>query len=193
MPERLGVLGSLCNPPHLGHVALARHAAEQLGLARVLLVPTGVPGHREAPAVPPAMRLRLAEAAAGDEPVLEASSIEVDRPGPSYMADSLELLRGPDRELVLLLGADQFATLDHWHDPDRVRALAMIAVAPRDTLPVSSGADALIEMPVVDVSSSDIRRRRAVGEPIGGRVSPAVLALIEQEGLYLEPPRVGFP
>ncbi len=193
MPERVGVLGSLCNPPHVGHASLARHAAVQLQLDLVLLIPTGVPGHREAPAVPAAIRLRLAQAAAVDEPIFQASAIEVDRPGASYMADTLELLQAPDRALVLLLGADQFATLDHWLEPERVRALATIAVAPRGALPIAAEAGAVIAMPAVEVSSSEIRRRREMGEPIGGMVSPAVLAVIEEEGLYLEPHRVGFP
>lgn len=186
MPERIGVLGSLCNPPHVGHATLARCAAEQLGLERVLLVPTGVPSHREPPDEPPAVRLALAEAAAADEPVLECSSVEVDRDGPSYMADTLELLRGYlGQPLVLLLGADQYATLDTWHDPERVRALADLAVAPRAG--VEAELDAGVEriaMPVVDVSSTGIRRRVAAGESIEGLVAPGVAQLIAEQGLY---------
>ena len=186
MPERIGILGSLCNPPHVGHAALARAAAEQLGLGRVLLIPTGLPSHRDAPPEPPSVRLQLAEAAAADEPVLECSSVEVDRDGPSYMADTLELLRGYlGAPLVLLLGADQYATLDTWHDPDRVRALATLAVAPR------AGAEPELEegveriaMPVVDVSSTDIRRRVAAGESIDGLVTPGVARVIAERGLY---------
>ena len=183
MPERIGVLGSLCNPPHVGHVALARAATDQLGLARVLLVPTGMPAHRTEPAEAPAVRLRLAEAAATDEPVLEASSVEVDRPGPSYMADTLELLR-PLGELVLLLGSDQYATLDAWHEPDRVRRLCRIAVAERPGTPLAHGDHLEIAMAPVDVASSEIRRRVAAAEPIDGLVTPSVAALIAAEGLY---------
>ena len=78
MSSRVGVLGSICNPPHLGHATLARCAAEQLGLERVLLIPTGSPAHRDEPGVSPQVRLQLAEAAARDEPMLEASAIEVE-------------------------------------------------------------------------------------------------------------------
>ena len=183
MPERIGVLGSLCNPPHVGHAALARAAAHQLGLDRVLLVPTGAPAHRPAPAEGPEVRLRLAQAAAADEPVLEASRVEVDRPGPSYMADTLELLR-PLGGLVLLLGSDQHAALDAWHEPERVRRLCRIAVAERPGAPLGPGDHAVIAMEPVDVASSDIRRRVAAGEPITGLVTPSVAALIAAEGLY---------
>lgn len=180
------MLGSLCNPPHLGHAALARVAAEQLDLECVLLVPTGVPAHREPPAVSAGMRLRLAQAAAADEPVLLASSIEVDRAGPSYMADTLEQLAraAGDAELVLLLGADQYATLDDWHDPERIRSLAMIAVAPRPGVEIAAGSATLIAMPEMDIASSEIRRRIAAGESIHGLVSPSVAALVAAEGLY---------
>ena len=89
-----GVLGSLCNPPHLGHLLLASEAAWQLGLDRVLIVPTGVPSHREAPPETPQVRLRLAEAFVTCDPVLELCRIEVDREGPSYTADTLEELAG---------------------------------------------------------------------------------------------------
>lgn len=187
MSRRIGVLGSLCNPPHLGHAALARCAAEQLGLERVLLIPTGTPAHREEPSVAAGIRLRLAAAAAADEPVLEASAIEVDRPGPSFMVDTLALLalQVGATELVLLLGADQYAALDTWHDPAGIRRLAAIAVAPRagSDLDVDPGVET-IAMDVVDVSSTDIRRRVAAGAPIDGLVAPRVGALIAELGLY---------
>ena len=189
MPRRVGVLGSLCNPPHVGHAALARAAAEQLGLELVLLVPTGEPAHRAAPDVPAEVRLELAEAAAAAEPVLVCSSVEVDREGPSFMADTLEiLLKGdPGATLVLLLGADQHATLDTWHDPDRIRHLAEIAVAPRAGSAIVAGSGCTeIAMPVVDVSSTGIRARVRAGEPIDGLVAPGVAHLIEERGLYRE-------
>lgn len=187
MSKRIGVLGSICNPPHLGHAMLARCAAEQLGLAQVLLIPTGTPAHRDEPTVDPRTRLWLAEAAAADEPILEASAIEVDRPGPSFMVETLSLLAlqvGP-AELVLLLGADQYAALDTWHDPAGIRQLAAIAVAPRagSVLDLDPGVEE-ISMDVVDVSSTEIRRRVAAGEPIDGLVSPRVAALIADLGLY---------
>ncbi len=183
MPDRIGVLGSLCNPPHVGHAALARAAARQLGLARVLLVPTGTPAHRPPPPESAAVRLRLAGAAALDEPVLEASGVEAERPGPSYMADTLAEL-APLGELVLLLGSDQYAALDRWHEPGLVRARCRIAVAERPGAPLAPGDHDVVAMEPVAVSSSEVRRRVAAGEPIAGLVTPSVRALIEAEGLY---------
>lgn len=187
--RRLGVLGSLCNPPHLWHATLAREASAQFSLERVLLVPTGQPAHRPSPAESPQVRLRLAAAAAADEQVLEVSRVEIERPGPSYMVDTLVVLQAeyPGRELVLLLGADQFAALDRWHDAERLPLLATIAVAPRPGCvdpAISLIPHQRIDLSEIDVSSSLVRERVASGASIADLVSPSVARLIASERLY---------
>jgi nicotinate-nucleotide adenylyltransferase len=188
VPERrrIGVLGSLCNPPHRGHVALAEAGVAAGHLDAVLLVPTGRPAHRAEPAESAATRLALARAAAADAPVLEVSTVEIDRPGPSYMADTLDQLAAaePGAALVLLLGADQYAALDRWHAPERIRARAEIAVAPRPGAEVALDGCLAIPMAPLDVSSSLVRARVAAGEPIDALVTPAVAGLIGELGLY---------
>lgn len=184
------MLGSLCNPPHLGHLVLAQEAAWQLGLDGVLLVPTGTPAHRPSPPESPAVRLRLAEAAASVDPLVTASALETERTGPSFMADTLEeIARSHEADLVLLLGADQYSTLDSWHDPARVRSAARIAVAPRPGGPeiTADGGCTTMKMPTIGISSSAIRRRVAAGEPIRHLVPDAVRHVIEAEGLYRSP------
>jgi nicotinate-nucleotide adenylyltransferase len=180
----VGVLGSLCNPPHLGHLLLASEAAWQLGLDQVLLVPTGIPPHRDPPPESPELRTRLAAALVTCDPVLELCRLEVDRPGPAYTADTLEELAASGiGELVLLLGADQLAALHTWHEPDRVRAAARIAVAPRPGTPLGGDAD-VVRMPELAISSSEIRRRVGAGEPIRPLVPDPVRELVERERLY---------
>ncbi len=189
---RIGVLGSLCNPPHIGHLLLCVYAAEQLGLDRVVIVPTGLPSHRPQPRETPAQRLRLAQAAADGNPLLTVSRLEVDRPGPSYMADTLHALgdRYSGSTLVLLMGADQFRSLPTWHEPETVARLAQIAVAarPGSDLVDADHSDAIvrIEMPQLEISSSAIRERAAGGRSIRYLVSDAVCALVERELLYRE-------
>jgi nicotinate-nucleotide adenylyltransferase len=186
---RVGVLGSLCNPVHLGHLLLCQEATWQLGLSRVVVVPTGTPPHRPPPEESPAVRLRLAQAAAIGNPALTVSRVEIERPGPSYMVDTLRELaqRYPGNVLVLLLGSDQFAALSSWHQPELVPRLARIAVARRPGVSPDVLADAdvdRIEMPQVDISSSMIRERVAAGRPIRHLVPDPVRELIEAEGLY---------
>lgn len=189
---RIGVLGSLCNPPHIGHLLLCEYAAEQLGLDRVVIVPTGLPSHRPQPRETPAQRLRLAQAAADGNPLLTVSRLEVDRPGPSYMADTLHALgdRYSGSTLVLLMGADQFRSLPTWHEPETVARLAQIAVAarPGSDLVAADHSEAIvrIEMPQLEISSSAIRERAASGRSIRYLVSDAVCALVERELLYRE-------
>ncbi len=177
------------DPPHLGHLLLASEAAWQLGLDRVLAVPAGMPPHRAQPISPGGMRLRLTRALAEAEPVIHVSRVELDRPGPSYTVDTLEVLNGqyPAAELVLLLGADQLAALATWHDARRIPTLARIAVVPRVGVrlpPLAGVAVEVVEMPTVEVSSTLVRARVHRGEPIRHLVPDAVRDLIEREQLY---------
>ena len=189
---RIGVFGALFNPPHIGHLLLCQEAAWQLGLTRVLLVPTGLPSHRAAPAESPQLRLRLAHAAAVGSPHLAVSRVEIERPGPSYMSDTLRELsaRYPGSSLVLLLGADQLARLDTWHEAESLPSLARLAVARRPGTVLGGAASASIDwidMPQLDVSSTAVRERVAAGRPIRYLVPDAVVDLVEAEGLYGRP------
>jgi nicotinate-nucleotide adenylyltransferase len=187
--DRIGVFGSLFNPPHLGHVLLCSEAAWQLDLERVVLVPTGLPPHRATPGEPAELRARLAAAAATSDPAFTVSRVELDRPGPSYTVDTLRELaeRHPGKELVLLLGADQLAALGAWHRAELIPQLATVAVAQRPGLVIGGLAGAAvkrIDMPAIGISSSDIRERVAAGRPIRHLVPEPVRLIIEAERLY---------
>jgi nicotinate-nucleotide adenylyltransferase len=186
---RVGVFGALFNPPHIGHLVLCQEAWWQLGLQRVVLVPTGRPSHRPDPPVPADVRLRLAQAAALGNPGLTVSRVEVDRPGPSYMIDTLRDLneRYPGAQLVLLIGADQLAALASWHEAASLPRLARLAVARRSGAHIEGAERAAvdwIDMPRLDVSSSLVRERVAAGRPIRYLVPEPVRELIEAEDLY---------
>jgi nicotinate-nucleotide adenylyltransferase len=200
VPQGLGVLGGTFNPPHLGHLALARCARAQLGLERVLLVPSCVPPHKRAEADPGAEhRLRMCQLAVAGEPSLEASPLEVQRGGLSYTADTLSALRSlhPNASLTLILGSDVARTLPEWHRPGEVVALARLAIAERAgdgrgealaALDSLRAPDPLfLEMPTVEVSSSLVRARVAAGESLDGFVPPAVAVHIAEHALYARP------
>jgi nicotinate-nucleotide adenylyltransferase len=186
---RIGVFGGLFNPPHVGHLSLCQEAAWQLGLDRVVLVPTGQPAHRPPPRESPEMRLRLAQAAALGNPMFTVSRLEIDRIGPSYTVDTLRELshRYPGSSLHLLIGADQLAAMDTWHEPPAIVQLARLAAALRPGVDVSR-ADIpnldWVEMPQIGISSSLVRERVRTGRPIRYFVPDAVRELIEAEGLY---------
>jgi nicotinate-nucleotide adenylyltransferase len=186
---RIGVFGGLFNPPHIGHLSLCQEAAWQLGLERIVLVPTGRPSHRAAPAESPEVRLRLAQAAALGNPIFTVSRLEVDRIGPSYTVDTLRELtnRYPGSSLHLLIGADQLVAMEQWHEAHVIPRLARLAAALRPGVDVASvGAANLdwVEMPQIGVSSSLVRERVREGRPIRYFVPDAVRELIDVEGLY---------
>ena len=184
---RVGVFGGQFDPPHNGHLAIVRAARDQLGLDRVLVVPSARPPHRPAPATPAETRYRLAQAAFAGEPGVEVSRMELDRDGPGYTAETLEALAGPDRELYLILGADQLAAIPSWHRPERVRELARVVVAARPGAPAAEAADRVAIEPV-DLSSSALRQRIGEGEDVRSMVPRAVADAIAREGLYRQTP-----
>ena len=201
-PGSLGLLGGTFDPFHLGHLGLARAARDQLGLEWVLVVPAAQPPHKPGRPISPApLRLAMVVAGIAGERRLEASRIEIDRPGPSYTVDTVaELLAaspsGAPADVVVILSAESFAGLSSWHEPERLVALARFAVAPRAGHPdpdldelvarLPGLADRVdrLDLPPIAVSASEIRRRAAVGASLDGLVPPAVATLIRDNGLY---------
>lgn len=187
--RRIGVFGGTFDPPHVAHVVLAAAAIHQLNLDELLVIPAGVPwqkvGSREISPGP--VRLHMCEAAFGSVEGVSVSTIELLREGDTYTVDTLEALSGTDVELHLLLGSDTAAGLDTWHRPEDVAALASIAVFPRKGRvgqPPAGFEWSLLEFPGLEVSSTDIRRRVGVGEPIDGLVAPTVQRIISEQGSY---------
>jgi nicotinate-nucleotide adenylyltransferase len=198
---RLGILGGAFNPPHTGHLVCAQEAVVQLGLDKVLFMPMGHPPHRELQGDPGAEeRLEMVELAIAGDDRFEASRVELDRDGPSYTSDTLRGLREaqPDDELFLILGGDQAASLPSWHEPEEVLALATVAVVERLSWSrnaigikvgrLRGGRDIrYLDMPIIQISSSGIRRRASLGQPIRYLVPDQVAAYIAERGLYGAP------
>ena len=194
----IGVLGSAFNPPHLGHLALAQEALWQLGLSEVVLVPTGEAPHKRILDDPGReLRLAMTRLAAVDDSRFSVSTLEVEREGPSYTYETLELLareRG-DTELVFVMGADAAVGLESWRRPERVVELARLAIARRSGVADaevgavlrSLGAEeraTMLEMPQFGVSSSAVRERAAAGRPLRYLVPEPVARFIEEKGIY---------
>jgi nicotinate-nucleotide adenylyltransferase len=196
---RTGVLGGTFNPPHLAHLVCASEAASQLHLDRVLLTPVARAPHKEAEHDPGAQeRLELCRLAVAGDERLEVCDLEVRRGGSSYTVDTLRELhaRTPEDDLTFIVGGDIALGLPSWHEPDGVLRLATLAVAERagagrgdiaERLRASfpdAAAPVFFDMPRLDISSSQIRRRVAEGRSIRYLVPDPVAEHIVRGRLY---------
>ena len=197
---RVGILGGTFNPPHLGHLELARRAASELALSRVHLVPVHTPPHKHAEPDPgPERRVLLCRLLVEEERELDVCTTEVERGGTSYTVDTLRSAHAahPDIEMTLIAGADSARTIPGWREPMAMFELADVAVAARAGTDRTAVTDALapllgaaqiefLHAPMLDISSSQARERAARGEPLEDLVGARVAGYISEHGLYRE-------
>jgi nicotinate-nucleotide adenylyltransferase len=197
--KRIGLFGGTFDPPHLAHLLLASEAAHQLQLSKVLWTLTPNPPHKkDQPITPLEHRLAMLKLTLADDPLFELSRLEIDRPGPHYTIDTVRLLAAhePDADIILLLGGDSLHDLPTWRlSPDLVTAVRQIGVMRRsgDSLNLPELEKRLagltdkvrfLDVLLQDISSSEIRRRIANGEPYRYYLPPAVYAYILEHNLY---------
>lgn len=206
----LGICGGTFDPVHYGHLRSALEVMEALAPAEIAFVPNAQPPHRDNPGASPEQRLRMLEAAVGEQPGFYVDSRELDRGGPSWTVDTLASLREeyPDRSLCLLLGTDAFAALPGWKNGSGLLSLAHLVVMRRPgfSLPEDADLRALIahhqvddvallhqrragciyfqNVTALDISATllrqEIRRQRSIRYLLPERVRE----IIEKEGLY---------
>lgn len=196
---RIGFFGGTFNPPHNGHLHLARRWSDRLALDKFLIIPTGTPPHKEASDVPGEMRLEMCRIAAAESGgLLEVSDFEVRRSGKSYSVITLSALHEtyPGSDIYMVMGADMFVTLETWYDFERLKTLATFCTMPRDGVSAAElnryrrhlarvGCTGIVaDEPEVNISSSAIRERVKNALPIGGMVPPGVERYIREKGLY---------
>jgi nicotinate-nucleotide adenylyltransferase len=187
--ERLGIFGGTFDPVHVGHVAAACEARYQLGLTRVFLVVAADPWQKNGQVVAPAAaRYEMVAAAVAGVEGLEASRLELDRSGPTYTIDTVEQLAAPDRELFVIVGSDVAAKIETWHRVDELRSAVTLAIVDREgaapTIAPPNWRVARVTMPRLDVSSTDLRRRVAGGEPVEFLVPLPALRVLHEHNLY---------
>ena len=197
---KTGVYGGTFNPIHNGHLHIVEEFRRGLGLDRVLLIPAHVPPHKTAPDLAPAgERLEMCRLAAEKTPWLQVSSIELEREGKSYTAETLEELSSlfPEDQFYLLMGEDMFLTLGRWYRPETIFSLASVCTTPRSLDGLSAlrqkaleyterfGARCFLEqIPYLPVSSTQVRQAAARGEDVSTLVPETVAAYIAAHGLY---------
>ena len=197
-----GVLGGTFDPIHDAHLAIAEQTWETLDLAGVLFVPAGMPPHKSDQIVTQANhRVAMVELAIAGNPHFRLGRFEVDRPGPSYAVETMQVLNHQARtehreEPVFIMSVDALRELNTWHDPRRLLDMCRVAVVPRrgyhalgrawlsEQFPSQERRFQFLDGPDLGHSASDIRRRVAAGKSIRYLVPPPVAAYIAEHGLY---------
>ncbi|MCZ6614854.1 MAG: nicotinate-nucleotide adenylyltransferase [Chloroflexi bacterium] len=197
---RIGILGGTFDPIHIAHLIVAEEARVQLNLKEVVFIPVGQPWLKaDQPVSPANLRMEMVRVAIASNPFFRVSSIEVDRPGPTYTLDTLVALReelGREAELHFILGTDALQDLPRWKEPNRILELCTPVVFTRpeyenvsptrmeEALPGIAKKVRVLRDPQIGVSGTEIRRRVADGTSIRYLVPEGVERFIMEHRLY---------
>ncbi|GIV66031.1 MAG: nicotinate-nucleotide adenylyltransferase [Bellilinea sp.] len=198
-PQRIGIFGGTFDPPHVGHLILAAEAQDQLRLDRLLWVLTPDPPHKQNQRITPLeIRVRLLQAAIGDNRSFELCRVEMDRPGPHYAVDTVRILKDQvsSAEMFYLIGGDSLHDLPTWYQPQQLIELIDglgVMRRPGDQVDLSELEQKIpgialkirfIEAPLLEISARQIRQRISEGRAYRYYVPPGVYQLIEELGVY---------
>jgi nicotinate-nucleotide adenylyltransferase len=197
---KIGVLGGTFDPIHIGHLKVAEEVTASLSLGEVIFVPAGQPWLKGDNLISPAKhRLEMLRLALAGKANFKLSTMEVDRPGPTYTVDTMaefEAELGSRDELFFILGWDNLTQLPRWHEPSRLIKLCRLVAVPRvdypppdltaldAVIPGLSQRVILLEKPRIDINASEIRQQVARGLSIHHLVPAAVEGYIKEHRLY---------
>ena len=196
-PKRIGLFGGTFDPVHNAHLALAHAALTHLQLDELRWIPAGQPWQKDREIAPAADREAMVELAIQGEPRFMLERSELQRNGPSYTLDTVRELQAgePQAQWHLIIGQDQYAGLHTWRGWQELLERVTLAVANRPGASASADSEVMrlahrpIALPMMDVSSTEIRRRIAAGQGIDDLVPAAVARYIDQHHLYRGSPR----
>lgn len=198
---KVGIFGGTFDPPHNGHLNIAKYAYEALKLDKFMFIPNGIPAYKlaEHKVSSKKDRLNMLNLAVKDMDFCEVSTIEIDRDGNTYTADTLVQLRNtnPEDKFFLIIGSDSFDYIDKWYKPEVIFSLAAIVVLKRgsdteeylnelkDKYLTSYGGEVIIlDNDIYDISSTDIRNRLIQGKSVDGLIPKDVEEYIANMSVY---------
>ncbi|MCU0466388.1 MAG: nicotinate-nucleotide adenylyltransferase [Anaerolineae bacterium] len=203
LTRNIGLVGGTFDPPHIAHLILGEHGREELHLDRVLYIPAGTPPHKDHTRTSDLHRATMTAVAIADNPYFEMSRVDLDRPGPHYTIDTVELLRAqyPDADFTFIMGEDMFRDLPTWRRADGLFTDGRLTVAVMRRLGVKGELRAdqheavlpglaknvvMLKSPLVEISSTDVVRRLRHHESVKYLVPESVLTYIRENHLYEE-------
>ncbi len=187
--EKIGILGGTFNPPHIGHLIIAEQVCDQLDLDKILFMPTAEPPHSsmEKKTIASNVRVEMLDLAIGDNPNFDTELYEVERGGKNYTYETMKALIDlyPAVDFYFIVGADMIADLPTWYEIDKLVELVQFVGVNRPGYLVETDYPLImVDVPLVDISSSAVRKKVATGCSIKYLVSEDVRKYIEREGLY---------
>lgn len=183
---RIGLFGGAFNPFHNGHLAIAKTAIEKAELDKLIFIPTGNAPHKKETNISRTDRLNMLESAIGGEEKMSVSDYEITRDTVSYSADTTEYFKSiyPEDDLFFIIGDDSYNQLEFWYEPERILKVATLLVFPREGAKVEPPA-MKIDMPKVEISSSDVRKKIKLGKDFRNLLPKSVFDYIIKNNLYL--------
>lgn len=194
---RIGFFGGTFDPIHHGHLILASYATSGAGLDRLLFAPAADPPHKDRRVSPVSERIEMLLRAIDPDPRFEMTTVDLDREGPHYSADTLAILANeyPDAELFFLMGSDSYRDLPRWYQPLRLfeHANLLVGLRPKShfdeielarQLPPTRTQTEFVDIPLIEISSTEVRHRVSQQLPIDYLVPRSVQSYIEASGLY---------
>jgi nicotinate-nucleotide adenylyltransferase len=184
---KIGILGGTFNPPHTGHIVIAKEAKEKLGLDKVFFIPTNIPPHKDKEDIDSSHRLQMVRIATQKNSSFEVLDLEIKRGGVSYTIDTVKELKQkyPEVDFYLIIGSDLANKFSSWKDYQELKNLVKIVVAQREDNPLKNTGDfKVIDITQIDICSSKIREMIRQGKSVDEYLDKDVKDYIEQHKLY---------
>ncbi len=185
--KKVGILGGTFDPPHIGHFIIADEVKHRLNLDEIWFIPTNDPPHKKQARMSNQHRIGMLRAATEGFPYFQVNTIEMEREGKSYTIETVKQLQNlySTIEFYFIIGADMVEYLPHWQDIDELINLVQFVGVKRVGYSVKSDYHVLeVDIPFIEISSSEIKRRITEGLPINFFVPAKVLAYIKEHRLY---------
>lgn len=198
---RIALVGGAFDPVHFGHLAAAQTVYESFDVDRVVLMPLGDASHKSLSSTPAADRYEMVREAVRDNPALAVSDMEIRRGGKTYTVDTLRQIKGinPDMDIYFVMGADEFKAIDTWREPESLFSLCRVIAVSRPGYDTASlikktaevkerygGEASFLEVPSLDISSSDLRKRIRDGRSVKYLIPKEAEEYIIRHDLYKE-------
>jgi nicotinate-nucleotide adenylyltransferase len=185
--NRIGILGGTFDPPHIGHLIIAQEVANQLALEQVWFIPTYEPPHKSVATVNVDSRINMLQLALADNERFKLNTIEIERSGKSFTIDTMKSLKEtyPETAFYFIIGADMVEYLPKWHKIEELIEVVQFVGVKRSGYKLDSSYPIqLVDIPLIDISSTLIRKRIQQNEPIKYLVPDSIYTYIKEHGLY---------